>query len=245
MMLSQFGIKHFALASLLCLLVLETVFVGIAVYRGREVTWLPFGLFATERSQPLAVIMPVNDKTDIQFYKNMWVGDYLHPVCDFDGPDCKISCNVQSEYKTLDKKTICFTDIIKRHYRNYEFFIKLDDDALVDRGYIFELIEKYRGSSEPVYISDFILNIDNSESVLNGSYYGNGKFYMFNRALVDCIDTKMKYKGNRNEDAIFGAMVYNGCGPDVLKIPEDDSRIWHKGYNGKSVKINLSALVNH
>ncbi|KAJ1829168.1 hypothetical protein LPJ73_008456, partial [Coemansia sp. RSA 2703] len=230
----QFRIKHAVLALILCLLAIETVFVGIAVYRGREVKWLPFGIFATERSQPLAIVMPVNDKTDIQFYKNMWVGDYLHTVCDFDGADCKMSCNVQSEYKTLDKKTICFTDIIKQKYKNYEFFIKLDDDALVDKKYVFEMIEKYRGSKEPVYISDFILNIDNSQPVLNGSYYGNGKFYMFNRALVDCIDTKIRYNGNRNEDAVFGAMVYNGCGPDVLKISEDDSRIWHKNYDSKS-----------
>ncbi|KAJ2841987.1 hypothetical protein J3B02_005714, partial [Coemansia erecta] len=70
-------------------------------------------------------------------------------------------------------------------------------------------------------------------------------FYMFNRALVNCIDTKIKYKGNRNEDAVFGAMVYNGCGPDVLKVPEDDSRIWHKVYSNKNKKIDLSALTNH
>ncbi|KAJ2851867.1 hypothetical protein J3B02_003527, partial [Coemansia erecta] len=154
--------------------------------------------------------MPVNKKTDIQFYRNTWLSDYLHTVCDFDGPECILSCNVRSTYKSLDKKTICFTNFLKKWYKHINFFIKLDDDAFIDKAYVFEVIEKYKDYKEPVYISDFILNLDR-QKVLNGSYYGNGKFYMFNRALVDCIDTEIKYDGNKNEDAVFGAMVYNGC----------------------------------
>ncbi|KAI8323076.1 hypothetical protein GQ54DRAFT_303635 [Martensiomyces pterosporus] len=194
---------------------------------------------------PLAIIMPVNEKTDLQFYRNMWTRDFLHPVCDFDGPQCSIACNQTSTWETLDKKTICFANALRQNYADTEFFIKLDDDALVDHDYVFGLMEKYRGHEEPVYISDFILNLDGSNPALNGSHYGNGKFYMFNRRLVDCLNTSIEYTGQRNEDAVFGAMVYNGCGPGVMKIPEDDSKIWHKNYTSKNKHINLAVLINH
>ncbi|KAJ1961400.1 hypothetical protein GGI12_003267 [Dipsacomyces acuminosporus] len=196
-------------------------------------------------AKQLAIVMPVNNKTDLQFYRNMWTREYLNTVCDFDGPLCTMSCNRSSTWETLDKKTICFTNVLKEKYKDTEFFIKLDDDALADHDYVFSLINKYKGYKEPVYISDFILNLDGTNPVLNGSYYGNGKFYMFNRKLVDCINTTITYEGDRNEDAVFGAMVYNGCGPDVMKIPEDDSKIWHRKYEHKNKYINLSALKNH
>ncbi|KAJ1810188.1 hypothetical protein LPJ75_004253, partial [Coemansia sp. RSA 2598] len=38
----------------------------------------------------LAIIFPVNNNTDMQFYQNTWFGDYIHPVCDWDEPGCKI-----------------------------------------------------------------------------------------------------------------------------------------------------------
>ncbi|KAJ1644962.1 hypothetical protein LPJ64_003406 [Coemansia asiatica] len=242
---TKLSLRNIALAVFLCLLIVELVFVAASFSTNGRLNFIPYGFGRAEpHKESLAVIMPVNKKTDMQFYRNMWLGDYLHTVCDFAGPECTLSCNAESTYKTLDKKTICFTDILKKSYKDINFFIKLDDDALVDKGYVLEMIEKYKDYKEPVYISDFILNLD-GQKVLNGSYYGNGKFYMFNRALVNCIDTKIKYKGNRNEDAVFGAMVYNGCGPDVLKVPEDDSRIWHKVYSNKNKKIDLSALTNH
>ncbi|KAJ1947413.1 hypothetical protein GGF37_000485 [Kickxella alabastrina] len=175
----------------------------------------------------------------------MWVEEYLHTVCDFGGPECTMACNAKSTYDTLDKKTICFTNIIKEEYTDTEFFIKLDDDAFVDRNYVLGLVKKYKGYEKPVYISDFILNLDNINPSLNHSYYGNGKFYMFNRALLNCIDTGIQYEGKRNEDAVFGAMVHNGCGPDVLKVPEDDSKIYHKTYRNKNKSIDLAALSNH
>ncbi|KAI7822071.1 hypothetical protein BX661DRAFT_61082 [Kickxella alabastrina] len=156
-----------------------------------------------------------------------------------------MACNAKSTYDTLDKKTICFTNIIKEEYTDTEFFIKLDDDAFVDRNYVLGLVKKYKGYEKPMYISDFILNLDNRNPSLNHSYYGNGKFYMFNRALLNCIDTGIQYEGKRNEDAVFGAMVHNGCGPDVLKVPEDDSKIYHKTYRNKNKSIDLAALSNH
>ncbi|KAI8323077.1 hypothetical protein GQ54DRAFT_125137 [Martensiomyces pterosporus] len=192
----------------------------------------------------LAIIFPINNKTDMQFYRNMWVREYLHPVCDFDGPHCRIICNQASTWETLDTKTICFTSKIKHDLKDTEFFIKLDDDAFIDRDYILGLMEKYRGHEKPLYISDFILNIDYSENVLNNTWYGNGKFYMFNRKLLDCIDDRIKYEGHRNEDAIFGSMVYAGCG-DVERVAEDDSKIWHKEYRNKNKHIDLAALKNH
>ncbi|KAJ2505966.1 hypothetical protein GGF44_001043 [Coemansia sp. RSA 1694] len=199
-------------------------------------------IIVTPRS--LAVIMPINDNTDLTFYKNLWVGDHLHTVCDFRGPDCSISCNQQSTWKTLYKKTACFTKLLKKKFVSTEFFIKMDDDTFIDRDYINELIDMYSGFERPVYISDFILNLDNRNRALNGSYYGNGKFYMFNRRLLDCIDPTIKFRGDRNEDAVFGAMVYNGCGADVLKISEDDTKIWHKEYRSKNKLINLSTITN-
>ncbi|KAJ2831158.1 hypothetical protein GGI24_001666 [Coemansia furcata] len=200
---------------------------------------------STVKPRTLAVIMPVNNNTDMSFYKNMWVADHLYTVCDFRGPNCTMSCNERLTWKTLHKKTKCFTKKIKEQFTNTEFFIKMDDDTFVDREYIHSLIDKYAGFTEPVYISDFILNLDGQNRNLNGSYYGNGKFYMFNRRLLDCIDPTIKYKGDRNEDAIFGAMVFNGCGPDVLKIGEDDSKIWHKRYLNKNKYIDLPAISNY
>ncbi|KAJ2743826.1 hypothetical protein GGI20_003439 [Coemansia sp. BCRC 34301] len=195
---------------------------------------------ATVAPRSLAVIMPITDNSDLNFYKNLWVGEHLYTVCDSRGPHCAMVCNERSTWKTLHRKTVCFTKIIKERFTSTEFFIKLDDDAFVDRDYINELIDMYTGYERPVYISDFILNLDKSNRALNGSYYGNGKFYMFNRRLLDCIDPKIKYRGDRNEDAVFGAMVFNGCGADVLKIREDDSKIWHKEYKSKNKYINLA-----
>ncbi|KAJ2707475.1 hypothetical protein FB645_000651 [Coemansia sp. IMI 203386] len=244
--IKNLNVRNIALALFLCLLVAELTFVGTSMYSKGRPKFIPHGYSRHEfTNDSLVVVMPINKNTDTQFYRNQWLGDYLHTVCDFDGPDCSLSCNAKSTYKTLDKKTICFTNILKQEFKHVNFFIKLDDDALVDKEYVRDMIEKYKGYNQPVYISDFILNLDGHNPVLNGSYYGNGKFYMFNRALLDCINTEIKYKGRRNEDAIFGAMVYNGCGPNVLKITEDDSKIWHKQYENKNKKIDLSALTNH
>ncbi|KAJ1956003.1 hypothetical protein EC988_001572 [Linderina pennispora] len=193
----------------------------------------------------LAILLPVTNNTDMQFYHNMWVGDYLHPVCDFDGPGCSIVCNRNSTYQTLDKKTICFSRAIQQGFSDAEFFIKLDDDALVDRDYIHSLMRRYRGYRQPLYISDFILNLDHRTSVLDGTYYGNGKFYMFNRKLVECMDTDIDYRGRRNEDAVFGSMVHRGCGKSVTRVLEDDAKIWHKTYQNKNKLIDLAALKPH
>ncbi|KAJ2069024.1 hypothetical protein GGI08_000570 [Coemansia sp. S2] len=223
--------------------VLITILCGLLVLRQGQ--YLSSGTNnIVVRPGSLAVIMPINNNTDISFYKNLWVADHLHTVCDFRGPDCTMSCNERSTWKTLHKKTICFTKQIKERFRSTEFFIKMDDDTFIDREYIYRLIEKFTGLDEPVYISDFILNLDNRNLNLNGTYYGNGKFYMFNRRLLDCIDPTITYSGDRNEDALFGGMVFNGCGPNVLKIREDDSKIWHKAYWHKNKYINLSVISN-
>ncbi|KAJ2556395.1 hypothetical protein EV175_002037 [Coemansia sp. RSA 1933] len=197
------------------------------------------------RTPSLKVIMPINNNTDTQFYRNTWLGDNLFTVCDYPGPECSMSCDRWSSWGTLDDKTRCFIRRVKRKMKDTQFFIKLDDDALVDKGYVLELMEKYKYINEPVYISDFILNLDPLNPSMNGSYYGNGKFYMFNRKLVDCIDTEIVYQEHRNEDAMFGAMVFNGCGNKVVKIQEDDTLIWHKKYQNKNKKIDLEALRNH
>ncbi|KAJ1932758.1 hypothetical protein GGF37_006955, partial [Kickxella alabastrina] len=34
----------------------------------------------------LAIIFPINNNTDLQFYRNTWFGDYLYPVCDWEEP---------------------------------------------------------------------------------------------------------------------------------------------------------------
>ncbi|KAJ2003062.1 hypothetical protein GGI04_003103 [Coemansia thaxteri] len=231
------------------IVVVCTTLVALLLFHGE--LHLSLGGFVGEggsggvRPKSLAVIMPVNDNSDLTFYKNMWVGDYLRPVCDFAGPECSMSCNEKSTWNTLHKKTVCFTKQLKEKYTDTEFFIKLDDDAFTDREYIYGLMNQYTGMKEPVYISDFILNLDRSNPSLNGSYYGNGKFYMFNRPLLDCIDTNIRYRGDRNEDAVFGAMVHNGCGPDVKKILENDSKIWHKNYTSKNKHIELNYVKNH
>ncbi|KAJ1936091.1 hypothetical protein FBU59_005169 [Linderina macrospora] len=194
----------------------------------------------------LAIVFPVNQNTDMMFYKNMWFRDYLHPVCDFDGPDCKIVCNQESTYRTLDQKTFCFSRALK-NYKDIEFFIKLDDDSFVDKDYIKNLMVEHQGSKKPVYISDHTRFGDPwNEKTLNGVLYGNGKFYMFNMNLVKCLDVEFKYNGPRNEDAVFGGMVTSGCGEkNVTFVQENDDFIWHKTYKNKNKYIDLAAIKNH
>ncbi|KAJ1724210.1 hypothetical protein LPJ53_001485 [Coemansia erecta] len=199
----------------------------------------------------LVIVFPVNENTDMQFYRNTWFGEYLHPVCDFDGPDCKIVCNQASTYRTLDKKTFCFSRQIKEReeYKQTEFFIKLDDDSFIDKGYILQLMRNNTGSDKPVYISDHTRIHDRANpGVLDEVLYGNGKFYMFNRVLVNCLDTDLKYNGRRrNEDLVFGGMVNSGCGGEkgVMFIQENDDKIWHKVYHNKNKYIELGYIKNH
>ncbi|KAJ2743827.1 hypothetical protein GGI20_003440 [Coemansia sp. BCRC 34301] len=195
----------------------------------------------------LAIIFPVNNNTDMQFYRNTWMREYLYPVCDWSEPGCKIVCNKDSTYHTLDEKTFCFSREMKK-FKDKEFFIKLDDDAFVDRDYILELMRKYTGAKKPVYISDHTRfgDGDNKET-LDNVRYGNGKFYMFNNKLVKCLDTDFKYEFRpRNEDAVFGGMVRSGCGEEnVDYIQENDDKIWHKEYKSKNKYINLAFIKNH
>ncbi|KAJ1916444.1 hypothetical protein GGI09_000150 [Coemansia sp. S100] len=198
-------------------------------------------------SKKLAIIFPINKNTDMQFYRNTWLREYIYPVCDWEKPGCKIVCNKESTWRTLDEKTFCFSKEMK-NYSDKEFFIKLDDDAFIDRDYIFELMRKYTGSEKPVYIShhtryDDLENKDSLDNVL----YGNGKFYMFNFNLVKCLDTNFKYEHHpRNEDAVFGGMVRSGCGEkNVVFVRENDDKIWHKKYKNKNKDLNLAYIKNH
>ncbi|KAJ1855806.1 hypothetical protein GGH12_002239 [Coemansia sp. RSA 1822] len=196
--------------------------------------------------EKLAIIFPVNKNTDMQFYQNTWLRNYLYPVCDWPGPGCKIVCNRTSTYQTLDIKTKCFSRAIKR-FEDKELFIKLDDDALVDINYVIGLIKKYQRHHKPVYISDHqrTKTRDFPDS-LNGVRYGNGKFYMFNRKLAQCLKTDIKYRGSRNEDSVFGGMVSHGCGEDNVEyVQEDDRWIWHKEYTSKNKHIDLAFIKNH
>ncbi|KAJ2802153.1 hypothetical protein H4R20_003392 [Coemansia guatemalensis] len=182
----------------------------------------------------------------MRFYRNTWLRGYLYPVCDWPEPGCKIVCNRESTYKTLDKKTICFSREMKK-MKDKEFFIKLDDDALVDRDYVVRMMKEYYRAKQPVYISDFIWNIDRSNpDTLHHVNYGNGKFYMFNRKLVDCLNVDIEYKRRRNEDAVFGGMVSTGCGQKNVKyVNEENDFIWHKNYTNKNKYIDLAYIKNH
>ncbi|KAJ1990308.1 hypothetical protein GGI25_004444 [Coemansia spiralis] len=197
--------------------------------------------------EKLAIIFPTNNNTDMQFYRNTWLRDYLHPVCDWSEPGCKIVCNQTSTYRTLDQKTFCFARELRKRYSDKEFFIKLDDDAFVDKDYVLRLMLNNTGARRPVYISDHTRFRDNGNpDTLNRVLYGNGKFYMFNYNLIKCIDLDFKYNGPRNEDAVFGGMVTSGCGENnVMFIREDDSKIWHKVYKSKNKYIDLAYIKNH
>ncbi|KAI8323079.1 hypothetical protein GQ54DRAFT_297023 [Martensiomyces pterosporus] len=199
-----------------------------------------------EMAKKLAIIFPVNNNTDMQFYRNTWLRDFLYPVCDWEEPGCKIVCNKTSTYHTLDEKTFCFSRQMK-NFTDKEFFIKLDDDSFVDKDYVFDLMREHRGSKKPVYISDHTRFGDGGNpKTLDGVLYGNGKFYMFNFELVKCLDVDFKYNGHRNEDAVFGGMVNSGCGePNVTWVQENDDKIWHKVYRNKNKYIDLAALKNH
>ncbi|KAJ2625026.1 hypothetical protein H4R22_005005 [Coemansia sp. RSA 1290] len=193
----------------------------------------------------LAIIFPVNNNTDMQFYRNTWFRDYLFPVCDWPGPECKIVCYRDSTYQTLDMKTICFAQELKNIDK--EFFIKLDDDTFVDMDYIVGLIDQYKGWKSPVYISDHQRTGHRDfPDALNGVKYGNGKFYMFNQKLAQCLKPDIQYQKHRNEDSLFGGMVSHGCGESrVLYLEEDDDKIWHKSYTNKNKNIDLAYIKNH
>ncbi|KAJ1798957.1 hypothetical protein LPJ59_002162 [Coemansia sp. RSA 2399] len=194
----------------------------------------------------LAIIFPINNNTDMQFYRNTWMRDYLYPVCDWEEPGCKIVCNRTSTYRSLDQKTFCFSRELKK-YSDKEFFIKLDDDSFVDKDYVHYLMLNSTHSRKPVYISDHTRFGDRKNpDTLHRVLYGNGKFYMFNFQLVKCLNTDFTYNGPRNEDAVFGGMVNSGCGEsNVVYIKEDDNKIWHKRYESKNKYIDLAHIKNH
>ncbi|KAJ2813208.1 hypothetical protein H4S07_000864 [Coemansia furcata] len=195
----------------------------------------------------LAIIFPINKNTDMQFYRNTWLREYLYPVCDWSEPGCKIVCNKESTYHTLDEKTFCFSKEMK-HFKDKEFFIKLDDDSFVDRDYVLELMRTYKGWKKPVYISDHTrFNDPANKDTLHLVRYGNGKFYMFNYNLVKCLDTAFTYEHRpRNEDAVFGGMVRSGCGENNVEfVQENDDKIWHKEYKSKNKYIDLAFIKNH
>ncbi|KAJ2003061.1 hypothetical protein GGI04_003102 [Coemansia thaxteri] len=198
-------------------------------------------------AKKLAIIFPVNQNTDMQFYRNTWLRDYLYPVCDWSEPGCKIVCNKTSTYQTLEEKTFCFAREMK-NFADKEFFIKLDDDSFVDRDYVFDLMFNHTGSNKPVYISDHTRFGDGAnKGTLDGVLYGNGKFYMFNWNLVKCLDVDFTYEHHpRNEDAVFGGMVRSGCGEkNVNFVQENDDKIWHKEYKNKNKYIKLNYISNH
>ncbi|KAJ2131235.1 hypothetical protein IW136_005353, partial [Coemansia sp. RSA 678] len=156
--------------------------------------------------------MPVNNNTDMQFYQNTWMADHLFTVCDFAGPGCAMSCNEKSTWRALDRKTKCFTRAIKQVLASTEFFIKQDDDVLADQGYVHALVDKYRGHPDPLFISDILHHNDRINVFsLSGITHGNGKFYMFNRRLLDCLNVDVRYIGQRYEDTVFGGMIHTGC----------------------------------
>ncbi|KAJ2822050.1 hypothetical protein IWW50_004382 [Coemansia erecta] len=191
--------------------------------------------------------MPVNNNTDMQFYQNTWVANHLFAVCDFGGPGCAMSCNEKSTWLALDRKTKCFTRAIKHVLPSTEFFLKQDDDVLADRDYVQGLMEKYRGHPNPLFISDLLHHDDHINIFsLNDITHGNGKFYMFNRRLLDCLNVDVKYIGQRYEDTVFGGMIHTGCkGLNVTFVQERNSKIWHRTYRHKNKAIDLSALRNH
>ncbi|KAJ2303777.1 hypothetical protein IWW54_005625, partial [Coemansia sp. RSA 2705] len=161
----------------------------------------------------LAIIFPVNNNTDMQFYRNTWMRDYLYPVCDWPGPGCKIVCHRDSTYMTLDKKTICFSRELKAANDQKEFYLKIDDDTLVDMDYVVELVREYSGWRKPLFISHIWRSRDRGfPDALNRVRHGNGKFYMFNRQLVNCLNLDITYRGRRFEDTVFGGMISTGCG---------------------------------
>ncbi|KAJ1832145.1 hypothetical protein LPJ63_003751, partial [Coemansia sp. RSA 2711] len=154
----------------------------------------------------LAIVFPVTKNTDMRFFRNTWMRKYLYPVCDWHAPNCRIVCNRDSTYRTLDKKTVCFSRALKE-VNDKEFFIKLDDDTFVDKDYVVELLRKYSEHKSPLYISELSRFVDyRNRNTLNNVLYGNGKFYMFNKRLVQCLNTEIEYEGWRNEDAVFGGM---------------------------------------
>ncbi|KAJ2824048.1 hypothetical protein IWW50_003515 [Coemansia erecta] len=196
--------------------------------------------------EKLAIIFPVNNNTDMQFYRNTWLRKYLYPVCDWPGPGCKIVCNRTSTYLTLDKKTICLARQVQT-IEDKEFFIKMDDDVLVDMDYVVGLIKEYQGWKTPVYISHHgRTRVRERPDALSGVRYGNGKFYMFNKILAKCLNPEISYRAPENEDRVFGGMVNDGCGEAaVTYVRENDDKIWHKLYSSKNKHIDLAFIKNH
>ncbi|KAJ2607783.1 hypothetical protein H4S08_004700, partial [Coemansia sp. RSA 1365] len=120
----------------------------------------------------------------------------------------------------------------------------LNDDAFVEIDYVIETLRKFGEWSIPVFISHNTRKEENSNSdVIDDASYESSSFYMFNRALVKCLDTNIKYKGPRNEDSIFNAMISSGCGEaNVNYVAEDSDFIWHKEYKNKNKFIDLSYI---
>ncbi|KAI8323078.1 hypothetical protein GQ54DRAFT_303637 [Martensiomyces pterosporus] len=151
----------------------------------------------------LVILMPVTNTTDMQFYSNMWVGDFLHPVCDYPEMGCRILCNATSRSSSVDARTRCFVKGLKGYSEQYEFFVKMDDSTFADKAYVFELMEKYVGAKQPLYISGLARKYPALNQMPPD---GRGKFYMFNRRLVECLDADAVDGGQGSERSVFESM---------------------------------------
>ncbi|KAJ1858869.1 hypothetical protein GGF49_001495 [Coemansia sp. RSA 1853] len=169
----------------------------------------------------LAVIIPITKHTDTRFYRNMWMGNHEFTICETRVADCSMVCG-QPGQTTAQADVDCLVRAAKNRFNETEFIVRMSDDMLVDRSYVYGIMEEYKAIDVPMYISS-TEQANTSGSVESG-------FYMFNRALTKCISDK----------GTFEERVAAGCG-SAKRVDIDATKMWQGSYTSRNKHINLAA----
>ncbi|KAJ2498935.1 hypothetical protein GGH96_003935 [Coemansia sp. RSA 1972] len=176
---------------------------------------------ASEPHPSLAVIIPISKHTDVRFYRNMWMGNHGFTICETHVPGCSMVCGRKPEQTSAQADVDCLVRVAKGRFSETEFIVRMSDDMLVDRSYVFSIMKEYKAIDTPMYVS----SAEQTDTSVSG-------FYMFNQALAKCIS---------DQDLSFAERVDVGCGKNVKRVVNDETKVWQTSYTNKNKYINLAA----
>ncbi|KAJ2822051.1 hypothetical protein IWW50_004383 [Coemansia erecta] len=165
----------------------------------------------------------------------MWVGEHWFTICESNVPGCSMVCGSEPDWTTANAGVDCLARAVKDRFSNTEFIVRLSDDMLVDRNYVYDVMRKHQKSGQPLYITSPAL--DSSQSAKQPVNTRTSGFYMFNRALAKCLSNR---NSSSNQTASFEERVVAGCGESAQRLKEDSSKIWLKTYASKNKIIDLA-----
>lgn len=180
------------------------------------------------------IYMFINNKTDIDFYRNQKIDNHLVYIIEstHNWPKEKICClrlNDKYEYETLDSKVFETLIMIRYYFPNFKTISKLDDDAIISYNYYQDLmknitINTYAGLFKGYYLEGF--------GIFN---FATGHFYTLGKEAIQCIlkNYRIFRKNEKSaEDLTIGYTVSELCKSiKSLHLDKNIAPIYHKKYN--------------